>query len=362
MPYLFLSYAKADRDTAFVMREVLRKEGFLVWMDENENEPQNQQWKLLESTIYYASAFVVLMSDEAKKSKWVQRELNFAKKNQKLILPILIQGEAWEGFAEKALPLALGLRLDIPDERIAEIKNQLKNYPDSALPPLLPDAKLEAQKQRNFLITVGLIAFLFISVTRLAIYFQTIEIEQNQTATSSVFTQEILQVTESYLQDAATETVEAELALNATASHVALWDGFGTELAYSQGTIAPELLTATQLVLTERAITSEAFFIERTHVYGTAIQRTAISGNGILPCGASIRAVDRSFSIRIYFLPNVDSQSWLRDETLFTGTRMTATEWIINDEGVWYRIATNSQQNYGYVRAEDLILDEDCPR
>ena len=83
MPYLFLSYAKTDRDTAFAMREVLRKEGFLVWMDENESEPKNHQWKEIEANIFYAGAFVLLMSDAAKQSKWVLRELDFAEKSEK---------------------------------------------------------------------------------------------------------------------------------------------------------------------------------------------------------------------------------------------------------------------------------------
>jgi hypothetical protein len=353
MPYLFLSYAIADRDTAFVMRDVLRNEGFLVWMNENADEPYNHQWKEIEANIANAGAFVLLMSDEAKKSKWLRRELTFARESERLILPILIQGEAWEGFAQQAIPLNVGLRLDIPDERIAEIKNQLKNYPDSALPNPLPDASVEARQQRNVLITSALIVLFIIVVFRLALYFRNMDIETAERATNAVFTQEMLQITESYSQQVATETAEAELAIHATASHVALWN-----------ILAPNSNINREANLTRQARNLEANARMADSATRQAnMQLTAVGGNGFLPCTATIHAVEGSEGIEIYVEPSLDSIFFIRDVIIFSGYSVAVNEWIVNEDGAWYRIATEgSRVNYGYVLGENLQLDEDCPR
>jgi hypothetical protein len=370
MPYLFLSYAKADRDTAFAMRDVLRNEGFLVWMNENADEPYNHQWKEIEANISNAGAFVVLMSDEAKKSDWVRRELQFAKEKQRLILPILIQGEAWEGFAEQAIPLHVGLRLDIPDERIAEIKNQLKNYPDSALPNPLPDASIEARQQRNVLITSALIVLFIIVVFRLALYFQNMDIEQRERATSAAVTQEILQITEIELQltelqnqQVATETAEAEFAVHATASHVALWNilapnsNINREANLTRQARNLEVNRTQQAQIREennRTATAAAIpNISALEATFTAIFRT--------PCGArTIASENESFAL--YSYPSFDSEVSAtfptNGEQVFLNIIMVTSD----TERRWYYVSVEGRSEIGYLPEEVIELEENCPR
>jgi hypothetical protein len=90
---------------------------------------------------------------------------------------------------------------------------------------------------------------------------------------------------------------------------------------------------------------------------------TAVAGNGILPCYANVRTDEESRILGIYPSPRIAENVRTRNIVASEETILIVTEWIVNEYGVWYRILDPvAQQNTGYVRAEDLILAEDCPR
>jgi hypothetical protein len=76
---VFLSYSRTD---GAIMRRVsddLRKHGFLVWNDEA-LEPGTPSWKdAIEAAIEGAKTVVAMLSPEAKKSEWIERELDYAR-------------------------------------------------------------------------------------------------------------------------------------------------------------------------------------------------------------------------------------------------------------------------------------------
>src|SRR5688572_29780754 len=98
MAYVFLSYAKSDRDTAFAIRDLLEAEGFSVWLDKNQSALAEQVWPNIQANIRNAGAVIILVSDAAHRSAWLKREIDFAKSLQKPLFPILIQGVPWLEF------------------------------------------------------------------------------------------------------------------------------------------------------------------------------------------------------------------------------------------------------------------------
>lgn len=102
MKHIFLSYSRKDTPIMQRIRDDLRSTGFTVWTDEN-LKPGTRSWRnSIESAIESAGAFVVIMSPDAKKSEWVERELSYASNCSVLVFPILVRGKE-----NRAVPLEL---------------------------------------------------------------------------------------------------------------------------------------------------------------------------------------------------------------------------------------------------------------
>jgi hypothetical protein len=111
---IFLSYSRKD---ARVMRRLyadLKTSGFTMWTDEDLT-PGTPSWvQAIESAIQSAGCMVVILTPDAKKSPWVERELTRASAHGIPIFPLLARGD------EKAsVPLIIGSHqwADIRKER-----------------------------------------------------------------------------------------------------------------------------------------------------------------------------------------------------------------------------------------------------
>ncbi len=92
MQYVFISYSHRDSDIMQVVRDRLREAGFNVWTDEN-LEPGTPSWvQAIVSALYSSCAVVALLSPDACKSQWVERELIFAQQNEVPVYPLLVRG------------------------------------------------------------------------------------------------------------------------------------------------------------------------------------------------------------------------------------------------------------------------------
>jgi hypothetical protein len=80
----------------------LRASGFWVWTDESLT-PGTPSWKAaIEGAIEQAAAVVVILSPDAKRSEWVERELDYARTVGVRVFPVLARGNQ-----QNAIPLEL---------------------------------------------------------------------------------------------------------------------------------------------------------------------------------------------------------------------------------------------------------------
>ena len=67
MAHVFISYSKQNVEFARYLRRLLQEAGFAVWLDESRLAPGAHWWKDIEHNIESCSAFVVIMSPDARK-------------------------------------------------------------------------------------------------------------------------------------------------------------------------------------------------------------------------------------------------------------------------------------------------------
>lgn len=93
MNHIFLSYSRRDTDMMQRLRDDLRRAQLAVWTDEN-LKPGTPSWKqAIESALDAAGCVVVILSPDAKGSKWVKEELNYAENQGLRIFPVLVAGD-----------------------------------------------------------------------------------------------------------------------------------------------------------------------------------------------------------------------------------------------------------------------------
>ena len=92
---IFISYSRSDVGYAKKLAQALEREGFAVWNDDR--IALGASWpRVIQEQLDQSSAVIVLMTPRAYQSEWVQNELNRAKRKQKAIFPLLLEGkEPW---------------------------------------------------------------------------------------------------------------------------------------------------------------------------------------------------------------------------------------------------------------------------
>lgn len=93
-PRVFISYGRADKPYAARLAESLERAGVHVWYDHA--MVAGTRWAdAIEREIIDCTAVVVLMTEGARASDWVAREVNLAEQKSKVVVPLLLSGEAW---------------------------------------------------------------------------------------------------------------------------------------------------------------------------------------------------------------------------------------------------------------------------
>jgi hypothetical protein len=114
MAHVFVSYSRKDAPTVNLLADHLRKYGVNVWVDQ-QNLTVGDDWVAsIQRAIASAISVVVVLSPNTASSEWVRTELEAARKFDKPILPVLIEGEAKDvtPFELKDKPL---MRLNFDD-------------------------------------------------------------------------------------------------------------------------------------------------------------------------------------------------------------------------------------------------------
>lgn len=92
MSHIFISYSRKDQPYARALAEKLLTEGFDVWIDDRIDYGEDW-WPIIVQAIRDCSAFVVLMTPDSDKSRWVQREVMIADDYPKPTYPLLLDGD-----------------------------------------------------------------------------------------------------------------------------------------------------------------------------------------------------------------------------------------------------------------------------
>lgn len=98
MAHIFISYSTQNSKYAYKLADYLRNAGFDVWVDNARLRSSDDWWESIVHALRECSAFIVVMTPESRKSKWVQREVTLADNWHKPMFPVLLAGDNWEIF------------------------------------------------------------------------------------------------------------------------------------------------------------------------------------------------------------------------------------------------------------------------
>ena len=90
--HVFISYSRKDQPYARKLADDLHTHGFEPWRDEH-IEHGERWWRAIDKAIRGCAAFVVVMTPESEASKWVEREILLAEREEKPIFPLLLRGK-----------------------------------------------------------------------------------------------------------------------------------------------------------------------------------------------------------------------------------------------------------------------------
>src|SRR5712692_2209975 len=91
VPYIFLSYASADRERALRIADLLEVHGIPVWIDRKSIAGGTSWSAEIVSGIEGCAALAVLCSPAAMASPNVQQEIQIAWEGRRPILPLLLE-------------------------------------------------------------------------------------------------------------------------------------------------------------------------------------------------------------------------------------------------------------------------------
>ncbi len=124
MEHVFISYSREDTEYVALLVEELRENSHDVWLDTSDISGGTNWAEEIEKAISSSYALIVIVSKDSKKSEWVKKEIELAKKaNKKFpIIPVLID--------KSTLPRILARNQTIDFTRMFEgnAVNSIRNY------------------------------------------------------------------------------------------------------------------------------------------------------------------------------------------------------------------------------------------
>lgn len=133
--HVFISYSRRDEKITRALSGYLKSKNIPIWVDTDRLEPGTNLWeKEIEQAIVNAEIVIVILSPDAKESKWVRSEIHYAESYQKKIVPVLIRGDI-----TSSIPLGLMITqfIDLRKENIPQL-NKLTEFLINSLKSLQP--------------------------------------------------------------------------------------------------------------------------------------------------------------------------------------------------------------------------------
>jgi hypothetical protein len=167
MSHIFISYSKKDIVFARHLKWLLEARGFRVWMDEKSIDPSDDWWETIEASVVNCAAFTVIMSESARQSRWVRREVLLAENLGKPLFPVLLDGQVWTQLADiQSADMTAGTRAELPDEFFRALKSAL-NAQGIDITPGVP--RKRPTTRRRLLISGALLAVTLVAVALVVI-------------------------------------------------------------------------------------------------------------------------------------------------------------------------------------------------
>ncbi|HEU0294228.1 MAG TPA: TIR domain-containing protein [Anaerolineales bacterium] len=92
--HVFISYSHKDSDFTHRLAEEIERHHIPVWIDDRID--YGTRWPhVIQEKIDSCKAFILIMSDNARASDWVNNELTYALGKRRKIFPLLLKGETW---------------------------------------------------------------------------------------------------------------------------------------------------------------------------------------------------------------------------------------------------------------------------
>jgi hypothetical protein len=151
-PRFFLSHSMQDVPEVDKIREAVAALGVEVYLAENDPKPGVNLAAKVTDAIKASDAVVVLLTETAAASPWVQQEIGAAKAAGKLIVPIVQEGVA-TGMGVLAGLEWIPVDFASPAEAMATVS--------TALEPLVRK-HIEQQREREFLLALGAVAVILL--------------------------------------------------------------------------------------------------------------------------------------------------------------------------------------------------------
>jgi len=125
---VFISYSHKDKEYAHILAKEFEHNTIITWIDDRID--YGTTWpRVVQDNLNACPIFVVIMSQNAYQSTWVQNEVMYAQMKRKRIFPLLLEGETW-------LSLASTQHIDVKDKKMPSqrffdtIKKALKESTD----------------------------------------------------------------------------------------------------------------------------------------------------------------------------------------------------------------------------------------
>ncbi len=112
--HVFLSYSRENISLLWKVKRDLIATGIEIWTDENLQAGTPAWQDAIEKALDEALCLVVIMTPDAKKSKWVKREIGYAQVTDTRIFPLLALGEERDAVP---LPLVNHQWIDVRDPK-----------------------------------------------------------------------------------------------------------------------------------------------------------------------------------------------------------------------------------------------------
>jgi CheY-like chemotaxis protein len=111
--HVFISYSHKDTDFTHKLADEIERHNIPVWIDDRID--YGTRWPhVIQEKIDSCKAFVLIMSDNARASDWVNNELTYALSKGKKIYPLLLKGDIW--LAVASIQYANVRNRKLPDE------------------------------------------------------------------------------------------------------------------------------------------------------------------------------------------------------------------------------------------------------